>query len=133
MDLTMTPWRDASFDAILCNHVLEHIPDDRQAMRELFRVLRPGGWAILQVPMDTRRATTFEDPTIVSPKARERAFGQADHVRIYGLDYKARLESVGFVVSVDPFVRELPVAVRTRFALTPEEDVYFCVKPPRAG
>jgi hypothetical protein len=83
--------------------------------------------------MGTRRATTFEDPTIVSPKARERAFGQADHVRIYGLDYKARLESVGFVVSVDPLVRELPMAVRTRFALSPEEDVSFCVKPPRAG
>ncbi len=92
MDITNIPYEDSSFDVILCCHVLEHVPEDKQAMRELFRVLRPGGWAILQVPIDSSLRVTFEDPEIVTPEDRKQYFGQSDHVRIYGRDYKDRLE-----------------------------------------
>ncbi len=99
MDITDIHHPDASFDAIICNHVLEHVLADRQAMRELFRVLKPGGWAALQVPFSDRITQSVEDPTITSPQARAQAFGQEDHVRIYArADYVARLEEAGFRV-----------------------------------
>lgn len=104
-DITALTYADASFDMIMCNHVLEHIPDDAKAMSELYRVLKPGGWAILQTPMSSDEKT-FEDDSITDPKEREKIFGQNDHVRIYGMDKKARLESVGFEVRIDPYVRE---------------------------
>ena len=97
-DITAIPYPEASFDVVLCNHVLEHIPDDRQAMRELFRVLAPGGWAVLDVPLKWENATTDEDPSVTDPAERERRFGQDDHVRWYGRDYLDRLAEVGFVV-----------------------------------
>ena len=84
MDVQAIPADDASFDAVICNHVLEHVPDDRQAMREILRVLKPGGWAIIGVPLQQSRDVTFEDPAITSPAERERVYGQFDHVRIYG-------------------------------------------------
>lgn len=118
-----------SFDVIICNHVLEHIPDDHKAMSELFRVLKPNGWAILQTPMDTRRETTFEDPTATTPQQREQLFGQSDHVRIYGRDYKDRLEATGFTVTVDDFVKTLPPETVSRFGLMADEDIYLCKKP----
>jgi SAM-dependent methyltransferase len=127
VDVTALPYADDSFDAILCNHVLEHVPDDRRAMRELHRVLRPGGWAILQVPIRSGRATTYEDPTVTGPAERRRAFGQEDHVRIYGRDYEERLAEAGFRVRRDRFVRELPDAQVTRMGLK-REDVFFCEK-----
>src|SRR5262249_12426105 len=78
-------------------HVLEHVPDDRRAMREFYRVLKPGGWAILLVPITVER--TFEDPAVVDPAERLRLFGQEDHVRRYGPDYGDRLSEAGFAVS----------------------------------
>ena len=96
MDITDITYEDDSFDAIICSHVLEHIMDDRKAMREMLRVLKPGGWAIIMVPIS--RDVTFEDPSIVTPEDRERFFGQWDHVRFYGQDIKDRLESAGFDV-----------------------------------
>ena len=127
MDITNILYKDNSFDVILCSHVLEHVVDDRKAMRELFRVLKPGGWGILQVPI--LRDKTFEDPSIVSPEDRERIFGQKDHVRKYGLDYKDRLEGAGFTVKVDEYIRELGVhSVRT-YGLKGNETIYFCTKP----
>jgi SAM-dependent methyltransferase len=129
MDITNLAFRDNSFEAILGVHVLEHIPDDRQAMTELFRVLKPGGWAILQVPLDLTREHTYEDPSITSPEERRRHFGQEDHVRWYGRDYKLRLERAGFQVTVDDYVRTLPPAQIHRYGLPPEEDVFFCRKP----
>ncbi len=99
MDITDIQYPDASFDAIICNHVLEHVPGDRRAMRELYRVLKPGGWAILQVPYSERIAQSVEDPAIATPEARARVFGQEDHVRIYAkADYLARLAEAGFQV-----------------------------------
>ncbi len=95
VDITALPFEDGAFDAIVCNHVLEHVPDDRLAMRELRRVLREGGWALLLVP-DVVGARTDEDPMITEPSERQRRFGQDDHVRRYGLDYLDRLAAAGF-------------------------------------
>lgn len=128
MDVTAIPCEDATFDVVLCNHVLEHVPDDRRAMREIFRVLKPGGWAILQTPFEADRAQTYEDPSITSPAARIAAFGQEDHVRIYGRDYKDRLEEAGFEVIVDSYTRDMNEAERARYGLMAEEDVFMCKK-----
>jgi ubiquinone/menaquinone biosynthesis C-methylase UbiE len=126
MDITDIQYPDNSFDVIYCSHVLEHIPDDRKAMREFYRVLKPGCWAILHVPINADK--TFEDPNVIDPKERERLFGQFDHVRHYGLDYKDRLIEAGFSVTVDPFVRELDSRNVRRFGLMREENVYLCRK-----
>jgi SAM-dependent methyltransferase len=130
MDITDIQYEDNTFDAIYCSHVLEHVPDDRTAMRELYRVLKPGGWAILQVPMSAD--PTYEDPAITSPEERERLFGQNDHVRRYGPDYSDRLSAAGFCVSVDGFVRTLSPREVTRYGLAKSEDVYFCTKERKA-
>ncbi len=97
-DITQLPFEDNSFDVILCNHVLEHIPDDRKAMQELFRVLKKGGYGIFQIPQDLSREKTFEDNSITDPKERAKIFGQYDHVRVYGQDYFDTLRSIGFRV-----------------------------------
>ncbi|NND11481.1 MAG: class I SAM-dependent methyltransferase [Flavobacteriaceae bacterium] len=97
-DICQLPFKDNSYDIILCNHVLEHIPDDIKAMQELFRVMRPGGWGVLQIPQDLSRNETFEDNSITDKKERAKIFGQYDHVRIYGRDYFNKLRSVGFEV-----------------------------------
>jgi SAM-dependent methyltransferase len=97
LDVTKIPYPDQSFDVILCSHVLEHVPDDRLAMRELARILRPSGWAVIEVP-PVRVAKTFEDPSVTDPKERRRLFGQRDHVRVIGDDYPARLEENGWSI-----------------------------------
>lgn len=131
LDLVHSPFGDATFDAIICNHVLEHIPDDRAAMSELLRVLKPGGWALLQVPIGRALRETVEDPLARTPEARENAFGQADHVRIYAEDYKQKLESVGFKVCVDGFVEQLGPAQAQRYGLDARERLYVCSKAAR--
>ena len=127
MDITNIQYPDNSFDVIICIHVLEHVPDDRQALSEFFRVLKPGGWAILQVPMSDREVT-YEDFTITSPAERERHFGQTDHVRWYGRDYKDRLARAGFQVQVDRFTRELDSSEVRKNGLMYSEDVFLCRK-----
>ena len=97
-DICDLPFKDNSFDFIICNHVLEHIPDDTKAMQELYRVLAPSGTAIVQVPYDAKREITFEDNTITDQSERTRIFGQYDHVRIYGRDYFEKLRTIGFMV-----------------------------------
>jgi len=129
MDATRLAFRDSTFDAILCLHVLEHIPDDRAAMREFLRVLRPGGWAILQSPFDSARPGTFEDWSVTSPAARERVFGQRDHVRIYGRDYFGRLRESGFRVEECAFARELTPDEARRFGVDTEEAITLCTRP----
>lgn len=129
MDIHHMPFEDDSFDVVLCNHVMEHVSNDRLALREIFRVLRPGGWAILQSPVDPTRETTLEDPSITSPREREKVFGQADHVRLYGRDYAQRIREAGFEVQeVDFTAQLLPVEVE-RYALSAGEIIYKAVKP----
>jgi SAM-dependent methyltransferase len=128
VDITGLPYEDAAFDVVLCSHVLEHVPDDRKAMREVYRVLTPGGWAILQVPFQSKREHTYEDPTITDPAARRRAFGQEDHLRVYGQDYITRLGEAGFQVTRDGWVRELPRDFVEAHRLE-RADVFFCQKP----
>jgi SAM-dependent methyltransferase len=107
-DICHLPFDDDTFDVILCNHVLEHIPDDTKAMQELYRVMKPGGWGIFQIPQDLKREQTFEDNTITDRKERARIFGQYDHVRIYGRDYFDKLRSVGFKVEEVDYTNTLP-------------------------
>lgn len=97
-DICDLPFEDNSFDVIFCNHVLEHIPDDTRAMQEMFRILKPGGWGVFQIPQDLKRVSTFEDDNITDRKERAKIFGQYDHVRIYGLDYFEKLRTIGFTV-----------------------------------
>jgi len=132
MDATRLGFRARDFDVVLCFHVLEHIEDDRAAMREFLRILKPDGWAILQSPFDPARERTYEDATIVSPAARERAFGQRDHVRIYGLDYEARLAEAGFAVESRDFASELTPSEVARFGLLRDESLTLCRPAPPA-
>jgi predicted SAM-dependent methyltransferase len=97
-DICDLPFEANSFDFILCNHVLEHIPDDTKAMQEIYRILNPGGTAILQIPQDLNREKTFEDNSITDPAERTKIFGQYDHVRVYGRDYFDKLRKLGFEV-----------------------------------
>jgi SAM-dependent methyltransferase len=129
MDITDIGFPDASFDVILCSHVLEHVADDRRAMRELHRVLKPGGWAILQVPLDESREMTFEDPTVTDPGERERLFGQWDHVRVYGRDYPVRLREAGFRVKTVRYASELPDDTVRACGLDRREAIFHCSKP----
>lgn len=99
IDVTDMQFEDASFDAVLCSHVLEHVPDDRRAMAEIQRVLKPSGWALLLVP-EVHADVTEEEPTIADPEEQQRRFGQDDHVRRYGWDYVTRLEAAGLTVEV---------------------------------
>ena len=128
MDLTCLDFNAAEFDVILCSHVLEHIQDDIKAMREMYRVLDYGGWAIIQVPLNKNAEKTFEDVEITDPDEREKKFGQKDHVRVYGIDYSERLKSVGFTVNVDEFISEMKTKQIKENALLPGEDIYYCTK-----
>lgn len=130
MDIHEIPFEENSFDVIFCNHVLEHVDSDIKALQEMKRVLRPGGWAILQVPFFfPLNDETIEDPSITDPKERERLFGQDDHVRLYGKDYNARLASVGFKVEEDELVNELAIKDAEKYALPKGEIIYKVVKP----
>ena len=116
-DIQHIPLEDCSVDVVICNHLMEHIEDDRQAMRELQRILRPGGWGIVLVPEDRSRATTFEDDTITDAKERTRIFGQYDHRRIYGRDYDSRLAEAGFRVERIAYKERLSEAQRQLYAI----------------
>lgn len=125
MDIHQMPFEENAFDVVLCNHVLEHVQNDLQALKEIYRVLNPGGFAILQVPFfGPIPETTFEDPSITDPKERERVFGQDDHVRRYGTDYPKRIEQCGLTPIEDDFVNTLPEATRQRFGLVKGEIIY---------
>jgi SAM-dependent methyltransferase len=131
MDLMNIPFSDKYFDGIICNHVLEHIDDDKKSMSELFRILKPGGWAILQVPISLKLKKTYEDASITTNRAREEAFGQEDHVRIYAEDYQDRLTQAGFKVNVFKWVSEIENfgGKQNIFGLTEEENIYFATTP----
>ena len=129
MDIHEIPFEEGSFDICFCNHVMEHVADDIKAMSEILRVLRPGGWAIIQIPLFLPiPEKTLEDPSITDPKERERVYGQDDHVRLYGLDYADRLRSAGFTVKEDKYVLELPDGVVERHSFQLEEVIFYCQK-----
>lgn len=115
VDVTSIDFPDDHFDALLCYHVLEHVPEDRLAMRELLRVLRPGGWGIIQVPIEGER--TDEDPSVTDPEERLRRFNQRNHVRLYGRDFYERLGEEGFDVEVVEFRDQIAPRLRERYGL----------------
>ena len=126
MNLAATPLRSNIFDAIICIHVLEHVKDDRSAMHELYRVLKPGGWALISVPVRFDQPT-YEDPTITTPDGRRRAFGETSHYRVYGNDLAERLEAYGFQVQID-YGQDLDAQTMARYGLLDDENVFFCTK-----
>jgi hypothetical protein len=127
MDITAIVYPDDYFDVIYCSHVLEHVPDDRRAMAEFFRVLKPGGWAVLLVPITAD--VTYEDPTIVTAAGRLHAFGQEDHVRRYGPDYADRLREAGFEVRVTTVADLCDAEEAARMGLTPASgEIFHCWK-----
>ena len=120
-DILDLPFENESFDVIFCNHVLEHIEDDRKAMSELFRVMKKGGWGIVQVPMKNSLEKTYEDFTIKDPKERQKHFGQYDHVRWYGMDYFDRLKIVGFEADANFYSQKFSKEGIKKFALRENE------------
>ncbi len=127
MDITDIQYPDETFDVIYCSHVLEHVPADRKAMSEFYRVLKSSGWALLLVPITADK--TYEDPSIVDPDERLKAFGQKDHVRRYGPDYIDRLREAGFKVvvsEVGDFVKPDDIV---RLGLSGSTgEIYYCTK-----
>jgi SAM-dependent methyltransferase len=128
-DICDLPFETNYFDTLICNHVLEHIKDDSKAMSELLRILKPGGIAILQIPQDLSRATTFEDDSITDSRERSRIFGQYDHLRIYGRDYFDKLRKIGFQVKEIDLTSELTMEEVDYFRLSKGELLPICTKP----
>ncbi|MCB4809530.1 methyltransferase domain-containing protein [Tamlana sp. 62-3] len=120
-DICDLPFKDNSYDIIFCNHVLEHIPDDTKAMQELFRVMKPGGWGIFQIPQDLNREVTFEDDSITDKAERAKIFGQYDHVRVYGKDYFDKLRSIGFIVEEVDYTAKLTKEDIDKYRLAKDE------------
>ncbi|MCO5268623.1 MAG: class I SAM-dependent methyltransferase [Brumimicrobium sp.] len=127
-DLHNIPLEDNRFDVIFCNHVLEHVEDANQCMRELYRVMKPGGWGIFQVPQDLTRDKTYEDPSITSPEEREKHFWQKDHVRLFGLDYPDWLRRAGFEVEEFVTSKEFSKELIDRYRLIEKEILYIARK-----
>jgi SAM-dependent methyltransferase len=127
-DICNLPFEDNAYDLILCNHVLEHIPDDTKAMQELYRVLKPGGMGIFQIPQDLSKATTFSDDTITDPKERAEIFGQYDHVRVYGRDYFNKLRSIGFTVIEEDYTQKITPELVEKYCLAKGEIIPVCYK-----
>lgn len=128
-DLHHIPLEDNRFDVVFCNHVLEHVDDALQCMRELYRVMKPGGWGIMQVPQDIHRAETYEDWSITSPEEREKHFWQKDHVRLFGRDYPQWLEKAGFEVDIAFEGHPLTSEICERYRIPQEEILYIARKP----
>jgi len=123
------PFNDNTFDVIICNHVLEHVEEDTKALKELFRVLKKGGYAIIQVPIDLKREITYENKEIKTKKEREKYFGQKDHVRIYGKDFKTRVQSVGFNINEINYASLLKDDLIYKYNLPKNELIFYCIKP----
>lgn len=128
-DICNLPFESNSFDVILCNHVLEHIPEDKKALSELYRVLKPGGYGIFQVPQERDRAVTFEDNTITDKKNRAKIFGQYDHIRVYGNDYFDRLRAIGFVVNEVDYTSTMSASDIDKYRLAKGEIIPVVTKP----
>ncbi|HEX2959962.1 MAG TPA: class I SAM-dependent methyltransferase [Chitinispirillaceae bacterium] len=127
-DVTMLKFKSETFDSFIILHVLEHIQNEQSALTELYRVLKPGGWGILQVPMDLSSEKTIEDSSANTPEKRLAAFGQNDHVRLYGLDLSERLESVGFKVTYVNMWNDMADSDRIRYKVSKDEPFYLLKK-----
>ncbi len=123
-DIQQIPMPDNVYDIIICNHVLEHVENDHKALSELYRVLKPGGLAILQVPMVMDKEKTYEDPTITDPEERLKHFHQKDHFRIYGTDFPKRVQATGFTISETNYLDEIDPEIKKRYCL-PEKEFMF--------
>ncbi len=130
-DICNLPFPDDAYDVILCNHVLEHIPNDTKAMEELYRVLKPGGMGIFQIPQDLKRKHTFEDNSITDQKERAKIFGQYDHVRVYGRDFFEKLRGIGFTVIEEDYTSKLGSELVEKYCLAPGEIIPICFKNPQ--
>ena len=129
LDVQEMPFGDNEFDVVICNHVLEHVPDDRKALREIFRILKQGGFAVMQVPTAYGMEKTHEDASVTDPRERRKQFRQKDHYRLYGKDYLERVMEAGFVIGEDNFLMSLSDEDRNRFRLPVMEYMYGYYKP----
>lgn len=127
-DLHQIPLEDNQYEIIFCNHVMEHVTDDLKCMQELYRIMKPGGWGIFQVPIDTNRTSTYEDWSITTPEEREKHFWQYDHVRLYGTNYPHRLAEAGFTVETVDYSKEISPELFERYRLPKGEMLYIVHK-----
>ena len=127
-DICDLPFKENEFDVVFCNHVLEHISNDTKAIQELYRVLKPGGFGIFQIPQDLSKAITFEDNTITDRKERAKLFGQYDHVRVYGRDYFDKLRSIGFKVDEVDYTKKITLDKIEKYCLMQNEILPVCYK-----
>jgi len=127
MNITATSFESSTFDCVICIHVLEHVENDNKAINEIYRVLKPGGWASISVPIRLDQKT-YEDPKIITPEDREREFGETNHVRYYGYDLFDRLNDCGFIVQLD-LGENIDQEDMQKFGLLDDENIFFCRKP----
>jgi predicted SAM-dependent methyltransferase len=128
-DLHDIPLEDNQYEVIFCNHVMEHVANDLRCMQELYRIMKPGGWGIMQVPIDSNRDETYEDASITTPEEREKHFWQYDHVRLYGNNYPKRLAEAGFNVETFDIKDHISAEQLERFRLQKNELLYVVIKP----
>jgi len=128
-DVQNMPFEENEFDIVFCNHVLEHVDDDKKAMSEILRVMKPGAFAILLVPIDFSLKKTYEDPSIVSPQERKKHFLQYDHKRLYGIDYIERLKKTGFEITENNYLDEISEELRSHYSLQRNEFMFGYRKP----
>ena len=134
MDVQKIPFPENTFDVIFCNHIMEHVEDVNLSLSELYRVLKPEGWGIIQSPINSKRDVTYEDKSITSPAEREKHFGQKDHLREFGLDYAQQLAKGGFTVVADEYIKSLSKETIAKYALlaydaiTIEETIFVVKK-----
>ncbi len=128
LDILNTDLPDNTYDVIICNHVFQYIQEDRKAMKELHRIMKPGGWGIMQVPYDKQREITYEDASITDPREREKAFGLKEHVRFYGLDYGDRLREAGFDVTVEDYTARFSNEENLKYGFWKGDPIFICTK-----
>ena len=128
IDVQAMPFENDSFDIVICNHVLEHVEDDIKAMKEIYRILRKGGFAIMQVPFNSSMEKTHEDSSITDPRERERQFRQKDHLRLYGKDYTERVKKAGFVIRDKNYIEKVDDIMKQQYRLPEFEFMYAFYK-----